>query len=56
MVETHLLHDDDLSARNTRDEPERVRPRAVETRLEDGILRVPLPPVAWAALALRRVG
>ncbi|WP_295839189.1 alpha-L-arabinofuranosidase C-terminal domain-containing protein [uncultured Microbacterium sp.] len=56
VVETHLLHDDDLSARNTRDEPERVRPRAVETRLEDGILRVSLPPVAWAALALRRVG
>ncbi|MDT0116981.1 alpha-N-arabinofuranosidase [Microbacterium sp. PRF11] len=56
VVETHLLHDDDLSARNTRDEPERVQPRAVETRLEDGILRVSLPPVAWAALALRRVG
>ncbi|MFN3949800.1 alpha-N-arabinofuranosidase [Microbacterium sp.] len=53
IVETHLLHDDDPYARNTLDDPERVQPRAVESRLEGGILRVTLPPIAWAALALR---
>ncbi|GEB46911.1 alpha-N-arabinofuranosidase [Microbacterium testaceum] len=56
VVETHLLHDDDPGAANTLDEPERVRPRAVETRLVNGILSVSLPPVAWIALSLRRTG
>ncbi|MDR6689238.1 alpha-N-arabinofuranosidase [Microbacterium sp. 1154] len=56
VVETHLLHDDDLGAANTLDDPERVRPQPVDTRLADGILHLVLPPVAWAAVALRRVG
>lgn len=57
LVETHLLHDDDPYASNTLAHPDRVRPRAVEgARVEDGILRVTLPPIAWAALALCRVG
>jgi len=57
LVETHLLHDDDPSASNTLEHPDRVQPRALEgARIEDGILRVTLPPIAWAALALRRVG
>ncbi len=56
LVETHVLHDDDPSARNTLEEPDRVRPRALDVaRVENGILRVTLPPIAWAALALRRV-
>ncbi len=56
LVETHVLHDDDPSARNTLEEPDRVRPRALDgARVENGILRVTLPPIAWAALALRRV-
>ncbi|OZD54420.1 alpha-L-arabinofuranosidase [Rhodococcus sp. 06-1477-1B] len=54
VVETHLLHEDDSSAANTLDDPERVRPRSVETRLENGILSLSVPPIAWAALALRR--
>ena len=54
VVETHLLHDDDPYARNTLDDPERVRPVPVETRLENGILSVTLPPIAWAALSLRQ--
>ncbi|WP_150955358.1 alpha-N-arabinofuranosidase [Microbacterium testaceum] len=56
VVETHLLHDDDPGASNTLDDPERVGPRPVETRLENGILSLSLPPVAWAAVSLRRVG
>jgi len=56
MVETHLLHDDDPGVSNTLDDPERVRPRPVRTRLEHGILHLTLPPVAWAAVSLRRAG
>ncbi|MCY1715453.1 alpha-N-arabinofuranosidase [Microbacterium sp. SL62] len=56
VVETHLLHDDDPGASNTLDDPERVRPRTVQTRLGNGILHLTLPPVAWAAVSLRRVG
>lgn len=57
LVETHLLHDDDPYASNTLEYPDRVQPRALDgARVEGGILRVTLPPIAWAALALRRVG
>ena len=52
LVETHLLHDDDPYARNTLDEPERVRPGTVEARVDGGILHVTLPPISWAALSL----
>ncbi|MFF7682166.1 alpha-N-arabinofuranosidase [Microbacterium sp. NPDC007973] len=54
IVEAHVLHDDDPSASNTLDDPERVQPRTLGTRLTDGILHVTLPPIAWAAVALRR--
>lgn len=56
IVEAHVLHDDDPYARNTLEDPERVQPRTLETRLADGILHVTLPPIAWAALSLRRLG
>jgi alpha-L-arabinofuranosidase len=56
IVEAHMLHDDDPYARNTLEDPERVQPRTLETRLADGILHVTLPPIAWAALSLRRLG
>ncbi|SDO27602.1 alpha-N-arabinofuranosidase [Microbacterium sp. ru370.1] len=56
IVETHKLHDDDPYARNTLDEPERVRPGTVEARVDGGILHVTLPPISWAALALHRLG
>lgn len=55
VVETHLLHDDDPYARNTLADPERVRPRELEgVRIADGILHLTLPPLAWAAVSLRR--
>lgn len=54
IVEAHVLHDDDLYACNTLDDPERVQSRALDgARVEDGILHVTLPPVAWAAVALK---
>ena len=57
LVETHVLYDDDPYASNTLEHPDRVQPRSLEgAKVEDGVLRVTLPPIAWAALALRRVG
>lgn len=54
IAETHLLADEDPSARNTLDDPERVQPRALEgARIVDGLLHVTLPPIAWAAVALQ---
>ena len=48
------LWDDDVHARNTLAEPERVGLRPNESaRLDDGILTVTLPPVSWTAVALR---
>ncbi|MFB3978680.1 MULTISPECIES: arabinosylfuranosidase ArfA [Microbacterium] len=57
LVETHVLHDDDPSASNTLEQPDRVQPRPLEgAHIEGGILHVTLPPIAWAALALKRIG
>ena len=50
--EAHTLSDDDVYARNTLDEPERVAPRASEVLIEGTELRIVLPPVSWTALAL----
>ena len=54
VAEAHLLHDDDPYARNTLENPDRVQPGALETRVVDGILYVTLPPIAWAAVSLAR--
>jgi alpha-N-arabinofuranosidase len=55
VAETHLLHDDDVSAANTLDDHERVSVRPLEAvELADGTLTVTLPPVSWAAVALTR--
>jgi len=54
VAEHSVLADDDLSARNTADAPDRVVPRPGQgARLEDGTLTVPLPPASWTVLRLR---
>ncbi|GAA1257370.1 alpha-N-arabinofuranosidase [Pseudonocardia aurantiaca] len=51
--EALTLADDDRSARNTAEEPDRVVPRPNTTaQLTDGRLRVELPPVSWSVLRL----
>ncbi|WP_127792697.1 alpha-N-arabinofuranosidase [Agromyces sp. LHK192] len=51
--ETLLLADDDVYAKNTLDEPERVGVRANESAaLDGGTLTVTLPPVSWTAVGL----
>ncbi len=55
IEESRTLADDDLEARNTVAEPDRVvltdNPTA---KLDGGALTVELPPVSWTALALSR--
>ncbi|MFJ8358958.1 alpha-N-arabinofuranosidase [Streptomyces sp. NPDC093984] len=53
-VEHSVLADADLRATNTVDDPERVRPRGVDTgAVTDGRLTVSLPPVSWNVIRLR---
>jgi len=53
VVESHLLHEDDLYAANSLQEPERVGVRPLDdARVSDGILSLRLPAVSWAAIRL----
>lgn len=53
VVESHLLHDDDLYAANSLEHPERVGVRPLDdARVSDGILSLRLPAVSWAAVRL----
>ncbi|WP_433796136.1 alpha-N-arabinofuranosidase [Actinoplanes sp. CA-252034] len=47
------IWDDDPYAANTRDEPDRVRPRANETvAISGNVVTITLPPVSWTALTV----
>ncbi|WP_150307223.1 arabinosylfuranosidase ArfA [Planctomonas psychrotolerans] len=47
------LHDDDVYAKNTLQDQNRVGLKSLDgATLEDGVLTVTLPPVSWSALAL----
>ncbi|MDN3494825.1 alpha-N-arabinofuranosidase [Planococcus sp. APC 4015] len=53
VCESHLLHDDDLYAANTLDDPERVGVRPVDgAAVAASVLTASLPPVSWAAFRL----
>ena len=53
VAESWTLADDDLSAANTADHPDRVVPRPSEgVAVTDGALRATLPPVSWTAIRL----
>src|SRR3712207_8461843 len=48
LLETQMISDTDVYAKNTRDAPDRVTPQPNPTaRVEHGILTVTLPPVYW---------
>ena len=54
ITEAVTLHDDDVYAKNTREDQNRVGLRELAGAvLADGVLTVTLPPVSWSALALR---
>lgn len=53
IVESHTMSDDDVYAKNTLEDRERVAPKPNESAdLVDGELVIILPPVSWTALAL----
>jgi len=53
IAETHTISDDDIDAKNTLDDQERVAPAPNESAtVTDGVLTVTLPPVSWTAIAL----
>ncbi|MCI0158012.1 alpha-N-arabinofuranosidase [Leifsonia shinshuensis] len=52
VLESHTLTDDDVNAKNTLEDRERVAPRAAAVSIADGVLRVELPPVSWTAVSL----
>ncbi len=54
VVHAQTLHDDDIHAKNTLDDPERVgiKPNTSHS-IGDGMLRIALPPVSWTAVTLR---
>jgi len=53
IAETHTLSDDDVYAKNTLADRERVAPRPNESAaLDGGALTITLPPVSWTAVAL----
>ncbi|MFE6256799.1 alpha-N-arabinofuranosidase [Agromyces sp. NPDC057865] len=53
VLESHTLADDDVYAKNTLEDRERVAPRANDSvRIEGGELTITLPPVSWTALSL----
>ncbi|MCT9819758.1 alpha-N-arabinofuranosidase [Microbacterium sp. W1N] len=53
LVESHTLSDDDVYAKNTLEDRERVAPRPNDSAaVAGGVLTITLPPVSWTALAL----
>jgi alpha-N-arabinofuranosidase len=53
IVESHLLHDDDIYAANTLEDRDRVTVRPLDSATVDGpTLSASLPPVSWTALRL----
>lgn len=52
-AEATSLYDDDIHAANTLDDPERVQPRQNgSVEVEDGAVRVTLPPCSWTVLTI----
>ncbi|WP_456283814.1 alpha-N-arabinofuranosidase [Microbacterium sp. JZ70] len=52
VAEAVTLWDDDVYAKNTIDDQERVGLKPLDARLDGGTLRVRLEPVSWSAIAL----
>ena len=52
-VEAVVLHDADLTAANTQEQPDRVGLRALEASVEGGTLVAELPAASWSRLLVR---
>ena len=57
MAQALALHDRDLEAANSKDEPERIKPSPLEdVALEGERLRALLPPASWNVIRLAPAG
>jgi alpha-N-arabinofuranosidase len=53
LGEHHVLGGDELRVANTKDSPDRVRPRpGTDAQIRDHLLSLTLPPASWTALTL----
>jgi alpha-N-arabinofuranosidase len=53
VIEHRVIADDDRHAHNTRDAPDRVRPRQIQgARVDQGLLTASLPPLSWNVIRL----
>ena len=52
IIESHLLHEDDVYARNVLGDVERVGVGEADATVADGILTIELPAVSWMAIRL----
>jgi alpha-N-arabinofuranosidase len=52
VANTYVLADDDIDARNTLDDQDRVVPVPIDVTYDDDTLTVRLPPVSWTAVEL----
>ncbi|MCJ1702489.1 MULTISPECIES: alpha-L-arabinofuranosidase C-terminal domain-containing protein [unclassified Rathayibacter] len=52
VAEAVALFDEDVYAKNTKDDQNRVGLKPVDADLADGVLTLTLPPVSWTAVAL----
>ncbi len=53
VVSAQTLHDDDLDARNTAEQPDRITPRPnTSVRVQGRDVHVALPPVSWSAISI----
>jgi alpha-N-arabinofuranosidase len=52
VLEHLMVHEDDPSATNTEDDPDRVTPRAGDARVDRTALTATLPPTSWHCIRL----
>ena len=52
IADALVLSDSDVSATNTQDNPNRVRPRPLATQADGSVLRLELPAVSWSCVRL----
>ena len=52
VAEHLMLAEDDPTLTNTKDHPDRVRPRPGRSTVDAGVLRSPLPPCSWHCIRL----
>jgi alpha-N-arabinofuranosidase len=54
LVEAVVIADEDLTAANTQDDPDRVVPRPhPQAAVTDGVLTADLPPASWNMFLVR---